>query len=106
MNGRAILLVRAELKYADDRPAFDQWYQAEHLPAALAAFKADRAWRCWSATSPQIHYAFYEFGDTPTARSALNSADMAVLISEFDRRWGTRIVRSRDIIEIVQTRSA
>ena len=98
----ALLLVRAELKDSGDRAAFDHWYQSEHLPAALEAFGAEHAWRCWASTTPPVHYAFYRFGDVSSARSVLGSREMAGLIAEFDRSWGARTARSREILEIVQ----
>ena len=44
--GTALLMVCAELADAADRIAFDRQYDTEHLPDALAAFRAQRAWRC------------------------------------------------------------
>ncbi len=38
--GTALLMVRAELADAADRPAFDRWYETEHLPDALKVFQA------------------------------------------------------------------
>ena len=47
MSGTAWLVVRAVVAEADRRD-FDHWYRAEHLPDALQAFAAIRAWRGWS----------------------------------------------------------
>jgi hypothetical protein len=105
MIGRAILLVRAELKHAADRAAFDKWYDTEHLPDALKTFEAERAWRCWSETTPLAHYAFYQFADMAAARSVLDSAGIRLLATEFDRVWGSRTVRAREILEVVQDQS-
>lgn len=100
--GMALLMVRAELADAADRPAFDRWYETEHLPDAVKAFQAERAWRCWSEIEPSVHYAFYRFPDVATAQSVLASG-MRALIAEFDRAWGTRVRRTRDILDVVQS---
>src|SRR6202521_932880 len=71
---RTLLTVRAELADAADRPAFDRWYETEHLPDALKVFQAERAWRCWSAVDPRVHYAFYQFAGVEAAQSVLQSA--------------------------------
>jgi hypothetical protein len=101
--GKALLMVRAELDEAADRPAFDHWYETEHLPDALKVFRAERAWRCWSAVDSSVHYAFYQFAGLEAAQSVLGSAGMGTLIAEFDRAWGTRVRRTRDILEVVQS---
>jgi hypothetical protein len=99
-------MVRAELRNEGDREAFDSWYETEHLPDALKAFKAERAWRCWSETTSLVHYAFYEFADVPAARSVLNSQAINVLSAEFDRLWGSRTARRRELLQFVQHLSA
>ncbi len=99
----ALLMVRAELAEAADRPAFDRWYETEHLPDALKVFRAEQAWRCWSETEPPVHYAFYQFAAVEKAQSVLRSAGMRTLIAEFDCAWGTRVRRTRDILDVVQS---
>jgi DNA-binding GntR family transcriptional regulator len=99
----ALLMVRAELADAADRPAFDRWYATEHLPDALKVFQAARAWRCWSAVDSSVHYAFYQFAGLEAAQSILQSAGMRTLIAEFDRAWGARVRRTRDILDVVQS---
>src|ERR1700674_5156546 len=99
----ALLMVRAEGTDAADRPEFDRWYETEHLPDALKVFQAERAWRCWSAVDPCVHYAFYQFAGVEAAQSVLPSAGMRALIAEFDRAWGTRVRRTRDILDVVQS---
>ncbi len=89
---KAYLMVRAAVADAADRPGFDRWYEAEHLPDAVARFGAERGWRCRSRTDPAVHYAFYEFADVERARSVLDSP-------EFDRAWRARVARTRDILE-------
>jgi hypothetical protein len=101
--GMALLMVRAELADAADRPAFDRWYETEHLPDALQRFHAEKAWRCWSEPAPTVHYAFYQFAGVEAAQSVLGSSGMRELVLEFDRAWGARVRRTRDILQMVQS---
>ena len=96
----AYLMVRSILAEATDRPRFDRWYATEHMPQAIAAFAARRGWRCWSRTNPNVHRAFYEFADVATADAVLHSPEIAVLIAEYDRVWGARVIRTRDVLEL------
>src|ERR1041384_1482869 len=48
---KACFAVRAEVPEAE-RSRFDHWYETDHLPWALRAFGARRAWRCWSRSDP------------------------------------------------------
>jgi hypothetical protein len=82
-----------------DRTGFDRWYATEHLPDAARAFGAERAWRCWSRTEPGVHYAFYEFPGPAQAEAVLTSPRLPELVAEFDRVWGTRIKRMREVLE-------
>jgi hypothetical protein len=97
----AYLVVRAVVAEADRRD-FDAWYRAEHLPDAAKAFRAQRAWRAWSRTDPSVHYAFYQFADVATVEATTSSPAIRTLIAEFDKRWGTRVTRTREIIEVVE----
>jgi hypothetical protein len=96
----AYLIVRAEVADPDLRAGFDAWYEREHLRDAAQGLEALRAWRAWSRLQPAVHYAFYEFSDAARAQAALECAAMAALKAEFDRVWGTRIVRTRDVVEV------
>ena len=96
----AYLVVRAEVPEPELRPPFDEWYAREHLRDAVAGLRAVRAWRGWSRTQPSVHFAFYEFPDAERAQAALDGPEMVTLRAEFDRVWGTRILRTRDIIEL------
>ena len=100
MVANAYLMVRAVVADAADRPGFDRWYEAEHLPDAVARFGAERGWRCWSRTDPAVHYAFYEFADLARAQAVLASPELQALVAEFDRAWGPRVTRTRDIFEV------
>jgi len=66
---KAYLAVRAEVPEAE-RSRFDHWYETDHLPWALRAFGAQRAWRCWSRSDPAVHVAFYEFDSVDAAEAA------------------------------------
>ena len=102
MKGKAYFIVRAEVPDAGDRAAFDRWYAEEHLPDAVKAFGAERGWRGWSRTDPSVHFAFYQFAD-PARLDAIQGSDaLKGLIAEFDRAWGTRVRRSREMVEVVQ----
>ena len=100
--GVAHLVVRAEVPDPDDRASFDHWYATDHLPWAIRVFGARRGWRCWSRTEPSVHYAFYEFADVAEAQAATDPDKSAPLIADFDRVWGDRVSRRREILEIVQ----
>ena len=98
---KAYLAVRAEVPEAD-RERFDHWYATDHLPWALRVFQARRAWRCWSKSDPALHIAFYEF-DTVAAAEATQTAEATkALVADFDRVWGGRVPRRREILEYVQ----
>lgn len=99
----AYLIVRAEVVDAETRVAFDQWYQDEHLPDAIKAFKALGAWRGWSDVETNVHYAFYEFEDLAAANKISGSDEIKALIAEFDRLWGSRVTRTRDVVERLQS---
>ena len=101
---KAYLAVRAEVPEAD-RARFDHWYETDHLPWALRVFAARRAWRCWSRTpgvDGGVHVAFYEF-DTAEAAEAVQQSDaIKPLVADFDRVWGDRVPRRREVLDIVQ----
>ena len=98
----ALFIVRAQVADENLRKDFDRWYRDEHLPDAVKAFKARRAWRGWSDVDPSVHFAFYEFDDLARARAIPGSEAIRVLIAEFDRVWGDKVTRSRDIVDTIQ----
>lgn len=98
----ARFIVRAQIVDAAVKDAFNRWYQDEHLPDALKAFNAKRAWRGWSDVDPSVHYAVYEFDDVSGARAIQGSDALKHLVAEFDRLWGDKVVRSRDIVDAIQ----
>lgn len=97
----AYLIVRAEVAEAD-HDAFDRWYETEHLPDAHRAFGAQSSRRGWSDVTPGVHLAFYEFPDLAAARAVLDSDGIREMIAEFDRVWGRRVTRTREVVEIIQ----
>ena len=99
----AYFIVRAQLVDATRKDDFDRWYQKEHLPDAKTAFNAKHACRGLSAMDPSVHYAFYEFEDRAGARAIQGSDALRGLVAEFDRMWGDKVTRSRDIVEAIQT---
>ena len=98
---KAVLAVRAEVPEAE-RARFNHWYETDHLPWALRAFGARRAWRCWSHTETSVHVAFYEFDSVAAAEVATTPDKIAPLVADFDRVWGERVPRRRAIYEVVQ----
>lgn len=99
---KGCLVVRTEIPAEADRDRFDHWYATDHLPWAIRAFRAVRGWRCWSRTDPAVHYAFYEFADIVEAQALIGSEQIKPLVADFDRVWGSRTSRRREILEIVQ----
>jgi hypothetical protein len=95
----AYFVVRAVVAEAD-RHDFDVWYSSEHLPDAAKAFRTQTAWRAWSRTDPSVHYAFYQFADVAAAEAVNASPAISTLVAEFDARWGTRVIRTREILEV------
>jgi hypothetical protein len=51
---------------------------------------------------PRSIYAFYEFADVVEAQSLIGSEKIGPLIADFDRVWGERVARQREILEIDQ----
>lgn len=98
----ACFIVRAQVVDASVKDAFDRWYQDEHLPEAVTGFGAQRAWRGWSDVDPSVHYAVYEFDDIAKVRAIPGSEALKILVAEFDRAWGDKVVRSRDRVQVVQ----
>jgi hypothetical protein len=98
----AYFIVRAQIVDSDVKNDFDRWYEDEHLPDACTAFNAKRAWRGWSEVDAAVHYAFYEFDDIAVIRAIQTSDVLKDLVAEFDRHWGNKVTRSRDIVEFVQ----
>jgi hypothetical protein len=101
---KGCFVVRAEVPAESNREPFDHWY-ATDLPWAIKVFGAQRGWRCWSRSDPAVHYAFYEFADIARAQALIDSDKIKPLVADFDRVWGHRVARRREILEIVQETS-
>jgi hypothetical protein len=101
MQGTAFILIRSVVPNADDRKAFDHWYQTDHLPLAVAKVNITQAWRFQN--DPSVHYALGEFSDIDELHRASSSDGFKFLIADYDRVWGSKgVTRTRDIIEKVQ----
>ena len=98
---KAYLAVRAEVPEAE-RARFEEWYATDHLPWAMRVFEARRAWRCWSRTDPALHIAFYEFDSVEAAEATQTAEATKALVADFDRVWGGRVPRRREILELMQ----
>src|ERR1700751_4054781 len=96
---KGYFVVRAEVPREADRAPFDEWYASDHLPWAIKVFGAQRGWRCWSRSDPAVHYAFYEFTDVRDAEALIGSENLGPLVEDFDRVWGDRVTRQREILE-------
>ncbi len=97
---KTYFVVRATVADPADRPGFDAWYRDEHLPDAIKAFGSRHAWRAWSRSDPAVHCAFYEFPDAAAAEAMMASPVLKAMVAEFDRAWGARVVRSRELLEV------
>jgi hypothetical protein len=93
------LIVRSKLAKLADRQAFDDWYRLERLCDSMKGFRVQRGWTSWSRTNPLVHFAVYQFSSADEAEAALDSPEFVELVAEFDRVWGTRVTRTRDIFE-------
>jgi DNA-nicking Smr family endonuclease len=88
------------------RQKFDRWYADHHLPMARAAFKAEKAWRFWSAAEAGVHYAVYRFADRARLDAALKAPSFKELVADFDRAWPRGATRTRDILDARAARRA
>ncbi len=102
---RAYFMVRAVVE-EPLRQRFDRWYADHHLPMALAAFKAEKAWRFWSAAEAGVHYAVYRFANMARLDAALEGPSFEELIADFDEAWPNGVMRSRDMLNLVEERGA
>jgi hypothetical protein len=100
-----LFIVRATVADAGRRAAFDDWYRTEHLPDAVRAFGADKAWRFWSATNPAEHVAVYRLPDGAAAEAVAAGAEARRLVADFDRDW-PGVTRTREILALAETLSA
>jgi hypothetical protein len=87
------------------RQKFDHWYSTDHLPMALAAFKAEKGWRFWSTADASVHYAVYQFADQAKLDAAMQDDVLKALIADFDKNFPT-VARTRDVLTMAEERSA
>ena len=99
MTMKGVFIVRAEVPEAD-RVAFEDWYQHEHLKEAEEMFNATGAWRGWSHVDSAIHMAFYEFASVEAAAEIQDSKALQTLIGKFNKVWGDRVSRTREVIAV------
>jgi hypothetical protein len=97
----AYFVVRATVADPAKRKAFDEWYQREHLPDAVKAFGATKAWRFWSVSDPSLHQATYEFADQAALDRATGGDALKPLVAEFDRCWPD-VTRTREIFVLAE----
>jgi hypothetical protein len=102
---KAYLVVRAVVE-EPLRQKFDGWYASDHLPTDIATFKAEKAWRFWSTLDAGVHYAVYQFADLARLDAAMKSDARPALVKAFDDAWPSGVIRTRDIISLVEERSA
>ena len=102
---KAYFMVRSVVE-APLRQKFDQWYSSHHLPMALADFRAEKCWRFWSAADAGVHYAVYQFADMARVDAALKSDAFKALVKDFDDAWPSGVTRTRDMVNLVEEKSA
>jgi hypothetical protein len=102
---RSLFLVRAVVA-EPLRQKFDHWYSTDHLPWAMRVFKCEKAQRFWSATEQGVHYAVYQFADRAGLDTALASDEFREMIVDFDRSWPEGVTRTRDILTLLEERTA
>jgi hypothetical protein len=101
---KTCLMVRSVVSDAALRENFEHWYAADHLPWALDVFKAEKAWRYWSAVDAGVHYAVYQFADMGRLEAAMKSPGFKALVADYDRTWPKGVTRTRDILSLVEER--
>lgn len=98
---KAYFIVRATVRDAARRPAFDKWYATEHLPDASKSFGVRKAWRFWSLTDPSLHQATYEFADEASLDRAMNGEELKRLVADFNRDWPD-VTRTRETFVLAE----
>lgn len=97
----AYFVVRAIVTDAGKRAAFDKWYETEHVPDAVKAFGAARAWRFWSLDDPSLHQAVYQFDDEAHLAKMLKGDALKQLVADFERDWPD-VKRTRETLVLAQ----
>lgn len=60
----------------------------------------------WSETEQGVHYAVYQFADKQRLDAALASEEFKDMVANFNRSWPEGVARSRDIVTLVEERTA
>ena len=103
MEGTAFVLVRSVVAKPDDRKPFDNWYQTDHFPLVFSKIaNVNQAWRFWSKSDPAVHYTLSEFSNMSELQRAASSEGFKYIVADYDPARGTRVTRTRDILEKVQ----
>jgi hypothetical protein len=97
----SLFIVRATIADLAQRAAFDDWYRGDHLPWAVKAFGAQKAWRCWSDSDPAQHIATYQFADRAALDRGTAPEIIKPLVADFDRVW-PGIPRTREVMTVVE----
>jgi hypothetical protein len=53
-----------------------------------------------------VHYAVYQFADKPRLDAALACDEFKDMVADFNRSWPEGVARSRDIVTLVEERTA
>jgi hypothetical protein len=53
-------------------------------------------------SDPALHIAFYEFDSVEAAEATQTAEGTKALVADFDRVWGDRVPRRREVLEMVQ----
>lgn len=97
----AYFVVRATVTDPSKRAAFDRWYETEHVPDAVKAFGASKAWRFWSLDDPALHQAMYQFDDEAALAAMLKADALNKLVADFNRDWPD-VTRTRETLVLAQ----
>jgi hypothetical protein len=49
---------------------------------------------------PSVHTAYYRFDTLEQVEAISHGQEIGALIAEFDRAWGPKVVRTRDILVV------
>ena len=61
----------------------------------------NQVWRFWSKGDLAVHYTLSEFSDMSELQRAASSEGFKYVVADYDRAWGSRVTRTRDILEKV-----
>ncbi len=102
---KAYFMVRAVVEEAL-REKFDRWYSTDHLPWALKDFKAEKAWRFWSAVRGERALRRLSVRRRGKLKAAMRDEVLKPLIADFDKSWPSGVTRTRDLLTLAEERSA